>query len=53
MFNMILEYKHIPLQAMKKLPESMNLIKVVPHSFDILDSELKQGGVDVRQHLEL
>ena len=49
----ILEYKHIPLEAMKKLPEAMNLIKVVPQSFDLLDSELKLEGVDVRQHLEL
>ena len=49
----ILEYKKIPVDAIKKLPNAMNLIKVVPKSFDYLDSELKQENVDIRQHLEL
>ena len=49
----ILEYKKIPVEAIKKLPDAMNLFKVVPKSFDYLDSELKQENVDIRQHLEL
>jgi hypothetical protein len=38
---------------MKKLPKAMNLIKVVPKSFDLLDSDLKKEGVDSRQHLDV
>ena len=49
----VLEYKKIPVEAIKKLPDAMNLIKVVPKSIDYLDSELKQENVDIRQHLEL
>ena len=49
----ILEYKKIPVKAIRKMPDAMNLIKVVPKSFDYLDSDLKQENVDIRQHLEL
>ena len=49
----LLDYKKIPVEGMKKLPKPMNLIKVVPVSYDLLDSELKQEGVDSRQHLEV
>lgn len=49
----LLEHKKISADAMKKLPKPMNLIKVVPASYDLLDSELKKEGVNVRQHLEL
>jgi hypothetical protein len=30
----------------------MNLIKIVPESFDYLDSDLKKDGFGSRQHLE-
>ena len=49
----IMEYKKIPVEAMKKLPAPMNLIKVVAKSFDYLDSELKKEGFGSRQHLEV
>ena len=49
----IFEYKKIPVEAIRKMHDAMNLIKVVPKSFDYLDSELKQENVDIRQHLEL
>ena len=49
----LLEHKKIPIDAMKKLPTPMNLIKLVPDSFDYLDSDLKKGGFGSRQHLEL
>jgi len=49
----ILEYKKIPVEAIRKMHDAMNLIKVVPKSFDYLDSDLKQENVDIRQHLEL
>jgi len=35
---------------MKKLPQTMYLIKVRPISFDYLDSELKKDGFGSRQH---
>ena len=49
----LLDYKKIPIEGMKKLPKTMNLIKVVPKSFDLLDSDLKKEGVDSRQHLDV
>ena len=48
----LMEYKKIPIEAMKKLPQAMNLIKVEPMSYDYLDSELKKEGFGSRQHLE-
>ncbi|MBE5906336.1 MAG: pyridoxamine 5'-phosphate oxidase family protein [Lachnospiraceae bacterium] len=47
----IMEYKKIPLEAMKKLPQPMNLIKITPTSYDYLDSDLKKAGFGVRQHV--
>ncbi len=49
----LMEHKKIPVEAMKKLPQPMNLIKVVPETYDYLDSELKKDGFGSRQHLEL
>ena len=48
----IMECKKIPVEAMKKLPQPMNLLKVVPVSFDYLDSDLKKEGFGSRQHFE-
>ena len=48
----LMEHKKIPIEAMKKLPQAMNLIKVEPMSYDYLDSELKKEGFGSRQHLE-
>lgn len=47
----LLEYKKIPVEAIKKMPHPMNLIKITPESFDYLDSDLKKEGFDIRQHL--
>ncbi|MBR5338232.1 MAG: pyridoxamine 5'-phosphate oxidase family protein [Lachnospiraceae bacterium] len=52
-YTTLLEHRKISIDAIKKLPKPMNLIKVDPKSFDLLDSELKKEGVDSRQHLEL
>ncbi len=49
----IMEHKKIPLEAMKKLPMPMNLIKIVPESYDLLDSDLKKDGFGNRQHLNV
>jgi hypothetical protein len=48
-----MEYKKIPVEVMKKLPQAMNLIKVVPTTYDYLDSELKKDGFGSRQHSEV
>ena len=48
-----MEYKKIPVEAMKKLPMPMNLIKIMPVSYDLLDSDLKKDGFGNRQHLDL
>ena len=52
-FIKIMEMKKIPVEAMRKLPQPMNLIKIVPESFDYLDSDLKKEGFASRQHMEL
>ena len=51
-YLMLMEHKKIPVEAMKKLPQAMNLIKVVPITYDYLDSDLKKDGFGSRQHLE-
>ncbi len=47
----LLEHKKIPLEAMKKLPQPMHLIKIIPSGYDYLDSDLKKEGVSIRQHI--
>ena len=49
----LMEYKKIPVEAMKKMEHPMNLIKIVPKAYDYLDSALKDEGVGVRQHYEV
>ena len=49
----IMEHKKIPVEAMKKLPQPMNLIKVVAKSYDYLDSDLKKEGFGSRQHMDV
>lgn len=49
----LLERKKIPVAAMKKLSSPLNLIKIVPTTIDLLDSDFKKDGFDSRQHLEL
>lgn len=52
-YNNLLEYKKIPLDAVKKMAEPINLIKVVPKEIDFLNSDFKKNGFDSRQHLSL
>lgn len=49
----IVEYKKIPVEALKKLPRPMNLIKVVPTVYDYLKSDLKKKGFGSRQQLKM
>ncbi|WP_292198757.1 pyridoxamine 5'-phosphate oxidase family protein [Butyrivibrio sp.] len=46
----IMAFKKIPEEAMRKLPQPMALIKVVPTMFDYLDSDLKKEDYSSRQH---
>jgi uncharacterized protein YhbP (UPF0306 family) len=49
----LLAFKNIPEAAIRKLPEPMNLIKIVPRSMEFLCSDLKNKGYCSRQHLEI
>ena len=44
--------KHIPLEALKKLPSPMHLIKVTPKHIDFLRSAFKDSGYDSRQSMD-
>lgn len=47
----LLEFKKISAQNLKKMPNTLHLIKVTPIHIDFLCSELKKLGYDPRQHL--
>jgi nitroimidazol reductase NimA-like FMN-containing flavoprotein (pyridoxamine 5'-phosphate oxidase superfamily) len=49
----LLVFKKIPEATMRKLPEPMNLIKIVPTVMEFLCSDLKNDGYYSRQRLEL
>lgn len=51
-YNDFLAVKNIPVEAIKKMPEPMPMLKIVPSSYDYLDSSLKEKGFSVRQHLD-
>lgn len=42
-------FKKIPVEALKKLPQVMNLIKVIPERMDFLNSDFKKEGYGSRQ----
>jgi general stress protein 26 len=52
-YNNLLDFKKIPIESMKKLPQPMNLIKLVPDVIDYLDSDLKSDGYSSRQQIRL
>lgn len=49
----IVEWKKIPVAALKKLPRPMNLIRIAPEVFDFLCSDLKKKGYSSRQQLKM
>jgi nitroimidazol reductase NimA-like FMN-containing flavoprotein (pyridoxamine 5'-phosphate oxidase superfamily) len=49
----LLAFKKIPETAMRRLPEPMNLIKIVPAAMEFLCSDLKNEGYGSRQHLDI
>lgn len=52
-YNAHVEYKKIPLAALKKLESPMNLISVKPVKIEVLFSHFKKNGYTSRQTLEL
>ena len=52
-YRMLLKHKSIPEDMMRKLPKPMNLIKIIPDSFNYLDADLKKDGFGNRQHLDV
>ena len=50
-YNAAAEFR-IPLDALKKMPHTMNLIKVQPKKIEFLNSDFKKDGADSRQMLE-
>lgn len=46
------EWKKIPVDALKKLPFIMNLIKITPTEIEFLNSDFKEEGYDSRQHYD-
>lgn len=46
-------YKKIPIEALRKLPEPMNLIKVAPSKIEFLNSEFKKYGCASRQRVDV
>lgn len=45
------ELRGLPIERLKKFPFVMNVIKVVPTRYDLLESSLKAEGFSSRQHL--
>jgi Pyridoxamine 5''-phosphate oxidase. len=45
-------FKKIPLQALKKLPSPMHLIKMTPKHIDFLHSAFREQGFNARQALD-
>lgn len=50
-YNAHAEYKKIPLSALEKLEQPMNLICIIPTKIEALFSDFKKDGYDARQTL--
>jgi general stress protein 26 len=51
-YNRLLGVKKIPLEAIRKLPQPLHLIKITPVEIDYLNSDFKKDGFDSRQQLK-
>lgn len=47
------EFKKIPIDALRKLSEPINVIKIIPEKIEYLNSDFKKSGYDSRQKYEL
>jgi len=52
-YTKIVEYRKLPVEAMKKLPQPLYLLKIVPQDFVFLNSAFRKKGFSSRQHLSL
>jgi len=52
-YRRVAERKKLPLETLKKLPDPLNLIRVTPTIYDLLESSLKKRGYSSRQELVL
>lgn len=46
-------YKKIPIEVLKRLPNTMNLIRIKPVCIDFLNSDFKKRGYSSRQCLKI
>lgn len=44
-------FRKIPVEALRKLPEPMNLIRITPTEMDFLNSDFKKNGFSSRQQI--
>ena len=45
----LLQYKHIPKEMIRKMPEPIHLIKITPVEAEFLDTDFKKDGYNARQ----
>lgn len=45
--------RHIRIETLRRMPHPMHLIKVTPREVELISSDLRKEGYDVRQHLDL
>lgn len=50
-YTELVSVRKIPLEALKKMPHPMNLIKIMPKKIEFVNSEFKKEGADSRQVL--
>ena len=51
-YNKAAEYKKIPIETLKKLPQPMHLLKIKADRIDYLNSDFKKNGCGSRQSIE-
>jgi uncharacterized protein YhbP (UPF0306 family) len=44
-------FKKLPIEALRKMPEPIHLIKIIPEKIDFLNSDFKKQGLDSRQSI--
>lgn len=52
-YNTAAEYRKISLDMLRKMPNPMNLIKIVPSEIEFINSDFKKQDCDIRQKLIL
>lgn len=48
-YNAVAQLRNISIEALKKLPEVMYLIKIIPQKIEFLNADFKKMGGDIRQ----